>query len=59
VPVLGCYGTDDTAVPAADCQAWQDWTTAGFRARAYPGGHFFPLEQGAPLLAAIRDALPS
>ena len=57
VPVLACWGTRDAAVPEADSRAWRRWTTGAFLARGFAGDHFFPLAQGAPLLAEIRDIL--
>ncbi|WP_165988152.1 thioesterase II family protein [Streptomyces sp. YIM 98790] len=53
VPVSVYGGTRDDTVPAEELDGWREHTTAGCEVRMLPGGHFFPREEPAGLLAAI------
>ncbi|MFC8130163.1 thioesterase II family protein [Streptomyces sp. NPDC057302] len=48
-------GTGDQMVPAADIQAWEHCTTAGFALHSVPGAHFFVRGHHAP--SAVAEAL--
>ncbi|MER6088019.1 thioesterase II family protein [Streptomyces bluensis] len=52
-PILAQGGVLDPAVTMAKVAAWCDYTDSGFAARAYAGGHFFPLESDLPLRAVV------
>jgi medium-chain acyl-[acyl-carrier-protein] hydrolase len=51
-------GTEDPEVSRDDLLAWREHTQGRFRARLFPGDHFFLHTARAPLLAAIADELP-
>ncbi|WP_194837271.1 thioesterase II family protein [Nocardia sp. XZ_19_369] len=57
LPVSAFTGAQDPAVSVADVLAWRDITTNSFRARVFPGGHFYLREHGAAILSAIHDDL--
>ncbi len=48
-------GTGDASASLDDCAAWSAWTARKFEAHALPGGHFFPVEQGAAILRRIAE----
>ncbi len=41
IPILALGGASDTTVPLADLDAWREQTSAAFKLRTFPGGHFF------------------
>lgn len=41
VPITAMGGTEDPVVSPAALAAWEAYTTASFRLRTYPGGHFY------------------
>ncbi|MFE3544341.1 thioesterase II family protein [Nocardia sp. NPDC059177] len=53
--VSAFVGAQDPAVSVADVLAWRDITGHSFRARAFPGGHFYHREHSAAILEAIYD----
>ncbi|MEV0131646.1 alpha/beta fold hydrolase [Dactylosporangium sp. NPDC050688] len=55
-PITALCGTADPLAPAAGLPAWQDETTARFRLRMFPGGHFYLLGDGLPGFAAAITA---
>ncbi|XVQ07089.1 amino acid adenylation domain-containing protein [Spirillospora sp. CA-255316] len=57
VPIIAFAGADDISAPAEDCAAWSAWTTRAFEAHTLPGGHFFPVDQAAPILRHIAAML--
>jgi medium-chain acyl-[acyl-carrier-protein] hydrolase len=46
-------GLQDTRVPAANLKAWQKQTSGAFKARMFPGDHFY-IHRAADLLHALR-----
>ncbi|MFH8349828.1 thioesterase II family protein [Streptomyces sp. NPDC018045] len=54
-PVWAFAGADDPLVGRAEVRAWQHCTTAPFRLRTVPGGHFFVRGREAP--RAVGEAL--
>jgi surfactin synthase thioesterase subunit len=57
IPIVAFGGAADASVPRADLSAWSDVTTAGFRERRFPGGHFFLEANGPEVLADVRAEL--
>ncbi|MEW2395146.1 alpha/beta fold hydrolase [Streptomyces sp. NPDC046862] len=56
-PVTALVGDDDPKAPLDDVRAWQEHTSGAFSVEAYPGGHFYLIEQAPRLIGLIRDAL--
>jgi medium-chain acyl-[acyl-carrier-protein] hydrolase len=52
-------GTDDPFATAGELSAWRSQTSAGFRVRMFPGGHFFLHAAPEEFLAAIKQDLVS
>jgi medium-chain acyl-[acyl-carrier-protein] hydrolase len=57
VPVVAYGGRGDPSVSPRDLAAWRDHTARPFRARLFPGGHFFLEEDRAGFLATLREDL--
>ncbi|GAA1938210.1 alpha/beta fold hydrolase [Streptomyces durmitorensis] len=57
VPMTGVYAADDTFVSRDDVAKWQDVTTAPFSLTELPGGHMYPADDPAPLLALISETI--
>lgn len=58
-PITAYGGADDPSVPPRALDAWRRETTEPFRARVFPGGHFYLLEEArdafhADLAAELR-----
>jgi surfactin synthase thioesterase subunit len=58
-PLLVLGGTSDVAVPIEKLVPWRRQTSGSFRLRLFAGGHFYLRENRAPVLAALREELPS
>lgn len=54
-PIVVCNGDKDAMVTAAEAQAWENHTTAGFDLRTFPGGHFYLSDHAAALIALIAE----
>ncbi|GAA3269377.1 MULTISPECIES: thioesterase II family protein [Dactylosporangium] len=61
VPLEAWVAEADPTVPPADMTDWRRYAGAGFTARRFPGGHYFCLDDPAPVLpilaARARDAV--
>lgn len=57
VPILALGGEDDAPVGMAELNAWSLHTTAAFRIRRFPGGHFFQFSSEGQLMELLRDEL--
>jgi medium-chain acyl-[acyl-carrier-protein] hydrolase len=57
IPITAYSGADDEHVPVEGVEAWREHTSARFRHLTLPGGHFFPQQSRAQLLADIARAL--
>jgi len=57
VPIHAFGGETDHATPVSRLRAWQELTTAEFRARLFPGGHFFVLRHEPALQRAVGRAI--
>ncbi|MFB6894214.1 thioesterase II family protein [Kitasatospora sp. NPDC056327] len=55
--VVALTGTEDDRAPAAGCEAWRLHTTGSFALHTVRGGHFFPADNPAPVLDAVRTEL--
>jgi surfactin synthase thioesterase subunit len=53
VPVHAWHGTDDRLAPPAAAGGWATHAAGPFRSRTFRGGHFFPVEQAAEVVAAL------
>ncbi|MEV5975213.1 alpha/beta fold hydrolase [Streptomyces sp. NPDC051921] len=56
-PVLVFTGADDPQVTLDEANAWSEHTTAEFRLRVLPGGHFFLNDHGAELMKEFTAVL--
>ena len=56
-PISAFGGMEDPDVSREDVSAWRERTRGPFRARMFPGGHFFLNEQRAPLVRAVAEDL--
>ncbi|MCA9538944.1 MAG: thioesterase [Myxococcales bacterium] len=56
-PLVALGGRNDPLVKSADLQAWSALAGRGFVRHTLPGGHFFALNQPAPLLRLLDRAL--
>jgi medium-chain acyl-[acyl-carrier-protein] hydrolase len=56
-PITAFGGSGDDIVSAASVEAWREHTTGAFRCEIFPGGHFFLVDQAAPLMSRIGEAL--
>jgi medium-chain acyl-[acyl-carrier-protein] hydrolase len=56
-PLLAAAGVEDRILPQPLLVEWERYTTGPFRARLYPGGHFFIREYRHRLLAQVADSL--
>lgn len=56
-PITAFGGREDPRVQRDQLDAWAVQTSAGFRSRLFPGGHFFAGTQREAFLDAIREAL--
>jgi len=56
-PVTAFGGADDVTATPAQLAAWRDATTASFRLRLFPGGHFYINTQREAVLAEISAIL--
>ncbi|ATE54772.1 thioesterase II family protein [Actinosynnema pretiosum] len=57
LPITALAGRDDPRTPADSVEAWRGRTTARFRSRFLPGGHFYLLDDPAALTALLGDLL--
>lgn len=57
IPITGYAGAADPKVPVEDVQAWSRHTTAEFRLRTFPGGHFFVFDSRQLVLRTLADDL--
>lgn len=57
LPIVAFGGDADPDVSAPDLLAWSVHTTAGFRARRFPGGHFYLKSEARALLACVSQEL--
>jgi len=56
-PVSAFGGVDDPDVSRESVYAWSERTRGPFRARMFPGGHFFLNEHPEPLVRAVSEDL--
>lgn len=56
-PILALTGADDPQVTLDEAAAWSEHTTAEFRLRAFPGGHFFLNDHGKALMEEFAAVL--
>jgi pyochelin biosynthetic protein PchC len=52
-PISAFTGLADTELEPGDAQAWAGETAAAFEQQAFPGGHFYLIEQRDAVLAAL------
>lgn len=57
LPIRAYGGSGDPHILPEHLQAWREQTTAGFGVRLFAGGHFFPHESRAEVLAALAADL--
>jgi len=57
IPITAYSGAGDEHVPREGVEAWRRHTAMRFRHLSLPGGHFFPAESRALLLADISREL--
>jgi surfactin synthase thioesterase subunit len=50
-------GVEDARVLPAELDAWRETTTGTFRARMFPGGHFYMVAERAALIADVSSTL--
>ncbi len=58
-PIVAFAGTDDRCTPNAHLDAWRDETSGSFRARRFPGGHFYLADAREAVAADIAAAIIS
>ena len=56
-PIAAYGGVDDATIDGPALDAWQVGTSDAFRAQVLSGGHFFPIEAKAELLATLKADL--
>ena len=56
-PISAFGGTNDPLLPRNHLEAWRDQTSGPFRARVFPGGHFYLESQRDLLLADLSATL--
>ncbi|MGW4381402.1 thioesterase II family protein [Kitasatospora sp. NPDC004531] len=56
-PVTTWAGAEDPGVPAEEIEQWAGYTTGRARHLLFPGGHLFPLDDPAAVLAALAEDL--
>jgi surfactin synthase thioesterase subunit len=56
-PITVLTGAQDPRVPVEEVRGWAEHTTADADVRVYPGGHFFLVDQSAPIRALIAGQL--
>jgi surfactin synthase thioesterase subunit/glycosyltransferase involved in cell wall biosynthesis len=54
-PIRAYGGVNDPNICREHLEGWADQTTAGFRMRRFPGGHFYLRAERAALLRAIEE----
>lgn len=57
IPVTAMGGESDALVPREQLEAWREATTAAFRLRLYPGGHFYFDAQRPAFLTDLAAAI--
>jgi surfactin synthase thioesterase subunit/glycosyltransferase involved in cell wall biosynthesis len=57
LPIRAYGGSGDPNILPEHLQAWREQTAAGFGVRLFDGGHFFPRESRAEVLAALAADL--
>ena len=56
-PIAAYAGIDDSTIDGPALEAWRDDTSDAFRGQVLSGGHFFPIEAKAELLATLKADL--
>jgi pyochelin biosynthetic protein PchC len=56
-PVVAFTGADDPQVTVEEAGAWAEHTTADFRLRVFPGGHFFLNDHVTAVVEEAASAL--
>ncbi|MQY25796.1 thioesterase II family protein [Nocardia aurantia] len=56
-PIVAVTGDRDPRVPVTDVREWAGHTTAGFRIRVFPGGHFYLTDHAAAVAALVEEVL--
>lgn len=56
-PVTAFTGDRDPRVSVEEARAWAEHTTGPSELRVLPGGHFFLVDQAAPIIATITEKL--
>ncbi|MCW5978312.1 MAG: alpha/beta fold hydrolase [Bryobacteraceae bacterium] len=58
-PIAAYHGADDPRLPSQVIEPWREQTTAAFRMRALPGGHFFLHTAEREFLEMLSEDLKS
>lgn len=56
-PIVALGGRQDPRVPTELLTSWAEETSAGFRARSFPGGHFYLNDPGSGFFEAVAREL--
>ena len=56
-PISAFGGSDDSDVPLAALEAWQEHTSTEIDVRLFPGGHFYLNDERPQLLRVLARAL--
>lgn len=57
IPISALGGSQDPITPREDLEAWRRETSAAFRIRLFPGGHFYLVERRPELLDDLARTL--
>jgi medium-chain acyl-[acyl-carrier-protein] hydrolase len=57
VPITALGALEDKHATRSELEAWRELTTGPFSIHMFPGGHFYWLNDPAPLLGRMRGAL--
>jgi surfactin synthase thioesterase subunit len=58
-PLAVMYGASDAIIPEQDILPWQDYSGAGCAVTRFAGEHVFFVDDPAPMLRALLDAIPA
>lgn len=58
-PITALCGDADPRAPLAEVMRWREQTTGAFTAEVYPGGHFYFIEDPAPVVSLIVGRMPA
>ncbi|MFI6644830.1 thioesterase II family protein [Streptomyces sp. NPDC050504] len=54
-PLLAVLGDDDPVASVEEARGWAAHTSADFRLKTFPGGHFYLNDHAAAVIATVRD----